>query len=299
MKRVIIDGNNALYRAIHVQANLSNGKGEYTGGCFGLLKILENISYMGKMTVVFDGKDGGDYRRKIYPEYKMNRFIPEDKKTDEDRLTEHKKEISFKQCYEILPALGISHVYIDGLEADDLIYTLAKHYQAQGDDVTVVSEDQDFLQLIPMGIKIYQPTKRLMMNEENFVKKFGFGSQCSVLAKSLQGDTSDNIKGVHGIGPKTIEKIMKEIESPTIENILGWADTGKTTVAKGKLLLSRDVLELNTKIIDLTKSGLPHDKVAERCLLKMNTTQKDKVKAKELIKYLDFDSLYGMIDREY
>jgi DNA polymerase-1 len=291
MKYILVDGNNALYRAIFVHDNLKNRFGEFTGGSYGLLKILQGISRMGKMIVVFDGKDGATYRRKFYPEYKTNRVI-----SDEDR---RKRDVSFRQSYDLLSALGIPYTFIDGLEADDKIFSLATYYKNQGNEVTVVSGDCDFLQLIPMGIQIFQPIKKEFVDETAFMAKYGYSSRCSVLAKCLLGDHSDNIKGVDGIGEKTIAKIMQEIKEPSIENILEWARTGKTSKAKEKLANSEEILRLNARLIDLTKSGLPSDKLVERCFMKMSLIQKNKQKAKELLEYLGFVSLYGIVDEEF
>ncbi len=296
----LIDGHNALYRAIFTQDNLYNANNEYTGGLFGLLKILHSIKDIGDMIVCFDGKSASSYRRKIYPQYKMNRIKPEEDKTPEDKIIEYKKDISIKQSLEVVPLVGIPHVCINGIEADDLIYTLTKYYSEKGNKVVVVSGDHDMLQLLTIkNVKVFQPIKSDLIEEEEFIEKYGYGSHCAVLAKAIIGDKSDNVDGVFRVGQKTVTKIMNEIDKPTIDNVIRWAETGKPSKAKERIAESRELLELNCKVVDLATSGLPQSKVLNKCLRSIFSTEKDTDKIIEKFKYHGFKTLGEMVYTNY
>ena len=297
---LLIDGNNNLHRAIHTQDNLYNSHNEYTGGLFGLLKILHSIKDMGDMVVCFDGAHASSYRRKFYPAYKMNRVKPEEEKTPEDRIIEKKKQISITQALGAMPILGIPSACINGIEADDLIYTLTKYFTSKGKRVIVVSGDHDMLQLLNMNnVKVFQPIKADVVDKEDFKEKYGYGCECSVLAKALQGDSSDNIAGVRGVGKKTIEKIMNEIKEPTIDNIIEWAKIGKQSKVKETLASSRELLELNCRLIDLSQSDLPQEKILNKCLRSIFCTRKDTDAIVAFLKHHGFKTLNETIYSNY
>ena len=113
----------------------------------------------------------------------------------------------FKRLIEYLQILPITMTYIDYVEADDIIAYLANHYFKK--EVTILSSDKDFLQLVNHRIKVFTPTKKKMYTEKEVREDFGVSAQNLIFYRVLMGDKSDNIKGVNGVGIKTIESKMK------------------------------------------------------------------------------------------
>lgn len=297
--KVLIDGNNNLYRAMFAQSDIYNSKLEYTGASFGFLRIIQNISHMGDIIVCFDGPNSSKYRRDIYPQYKMNRIKPENLMTPEDKQIQHKKNTSLKQIPELLKALGIPNVMINEVEADDIMFILAKYYLSIGHEVIIVSSDRDMQQLLHLGLKVYSYIKEEMLDEERFIENNGYSSKYIVIEKAICGDSSDNIKGIYKVGIKTFQKIMSEITDYSVNGILNWATNDKPSKSKQKILESKDLLELNCKIIDLEKSGLEFNKILQKCLKVFSYTNKNIENIIKLFSYYEFKTLSDMMYYNY
>jgi len=209
----LIDGYGFVFRAFHALPPIRTSKGVPTGAVYGFVNMLmklkttvENDDSESYMAVVFDsGKK--TFRDDIYSEYKANRLeAPDDLKTQ------------FPLIRRAAEAMNIPAAEAENYEADDLIATYTKAARAQGLEVTIVSSDKDLMQLITEGVKMFDPVKSAEIGEKEVLAKFGVlpGKVAEVLA--LIGDSSDNIPGVRGIGPKTAAELINEYG--TVENLL-------------------------------------------------------------------------------
>lgn len=211
-KIVLIDGHSILNRAYYGLPDLTNSEGMHTNAVYGFLNIMLKILEEEKpdyLTVAFD-EHQPTFRHEMYQEYKGTR------KKMPDELREQVPVIQ-----EVLQAMGVRIVKKGGLEADDILGTIAKRAEGEGIEVSLVSGDRDLLQLATDHILIRIPkTKRSGTEIENYhtqevIDKYGLTPPQIVDLKGLMGDSSDNIPGVPGVGEKTATRILSVY--PTIE----------------------------------------------------------------------------------
>jgi DNA polymerase-1 len=212
----LIDGSSYFYRAFFAVRGLVNSKGIPTNAAYGFTNMLYKILKSKDpeaIAVVFDAP-GKTFRDDLYKEYKATRdAMPEDLA----RQLPHVKSIP--------PAMNIQTLEVPGVEADDVIGTLARRGMAEGFDVILVTGDKDFQQLVTKkagdpgpGITIYDDMKERIIGIDQVVEKFGVPPERVVDILALTGDTSDNIPGVRGIGPKFAAELVNEFGA--VENIL-------------------------------------------------------------------------------
>ena len=204
-KLVLIDGHSILNRAFYGVPDLSNAQGLHTNAVYGFLNILFKILEEEKpdfLAVAFDVK-APTFRHEIFKEYKGTR------KPMPPELHEQVPVMK-----EVLSAMGIRTLEQPGLEADDILGTLAKRAQREGVDVSLVSGDRDLLQIATDRIKIRIPkTKGVRTEVEDYYaadveERYGVTPQGFIDLKALMGDTADNIPGVPGIGEKKAVKLI-------------------------------------------------------------------------------------------
>lgn len=196
-KIIIIDGNSLIYRAYHGMRPLTTKEGIYTHGVYGFLRMLESLvkeEQPDGLGVAFDV--GKTFRHEMYEGYKEGR-----KKTPEDLKSQ------FPLLKEALGDLGIPVLEKEGFEADDILGTVSKLGGEKGDQVILVTGDKDAFQLIDKNTTLYLTRKGLSqiekLDEDGLRENYGFTPKEAIDIKGLQGDPSDNIKGVRGIGSKT------------------------------------------------------------------------------------------------
>lgn len=201
---VLIDASGWLFRAYHALPPLTNSKGEATGAVFGfanMLRRLEKEHAPKRLAVVFDAP-GRTFRDDLYGEYKVHRdATPADLSAQYPRIVE------------LVEALGLPLLAVPGVEADDVIGTLAKAGEAAGYEVLIVSSDKDLAQLVNARIKLVDTMKNRLMDTAGVVEKFGVPPERIIDYLALIGDTSDNIPGVPLVGPKTAAKWLAEYGS--------------------------------------------------------------------------------------
>lgn len=215
MKRaILIDGNNLLFRSYYATAYsgrmMKNSKGFPTNALFGFVSMINKIINEEKpeyIVVAFD--KGKNFRHELYKNYKVGRI-----ETPADLLDQ------FPVAKKILEHLGIKYIEADNYEADDIIGTFAK--MADEDklyDATIISSDKDLLQLISsdVNVKLLKQKDYILMNEKTFKETYGIDPVKIIDLKSLEGDKSDNIPGVSGIGEKTALSLLQTYGS--LENI--------------------------------------------------------------------------------
>ncbi len=240
-KLVLIDGHSILNRAFYGVPDLTNSEGLHTNGVYGFLNIMLKILDEEKpdyLTVAFDVHQP-TFRHELYQEYKGTRkAMPE----------ELRQQVPVIQ--QVLEAMGVRMVMQGGLEADDILGTLARQAEAQGLEVSLVSGDRDLLQLATEHIMIRIPkTKRGGTEIENYhtqdvIDRYGLTPSQIVDLKGLMGDSSDNIPGVPGVGEKTAVKILTAF--PSVEEAYEHLDeiTPKRT---------HDLLAANKELAFLSK----------------------------------------------
>lgn len=212
-KIVLIDGHSILNRAFYGVPMLTNTEGQHTNAVYGFLNIMFRIIEEEKpdgLAVAFDLKDP-TFRHKEYPEYKGTRKpMPQ----------ELHEQVDYTKG--MLKAMNIPILTLSGYEADDILGTIAKKYQKDGYDVTIVSGDRDLLQLSDHNIKICQPkTSKGQTTVTNYypddvLREYSVTPLEIIELKALMGDSSDNIPGLPGVGEKTATAIISEYHS--IEN---------------------------------------------------------------------------------
>ncbi len=209
----LIDGNSYIYRAFYGVRHLSTSTGIPTNAIYGFGNMLNRVLRERSpiyMAIALDAP-GPTFRHDLSPDYKANRpRMPED-------LAE---QIPFIK--RLITALGIPYVEIPGYEADDIIGTLATWASDQGADVVMISGDKDLLQLVSPKVHMWDSMKHEVFGPAEVEKRFGVPASQVVEVMGLAGDSTDNIPGVPGIGPKTAQRLIKEFGS--IENLLSALD---------------------------------------------------------------------------
>lgn len=247
-KLYLIDGSGFIFRAYHALPPLSNPQGVPVGAVYGfvnmLMKLLENNSH-DCVAVVFDAARH-TFRNRIYPEYKAHRPPAPD-----DLIPQ------FALIREATDAMNIARIELEDYEADDIIATYATLAQKEGTEVTIVSSDKDLMQLIAPGVQMYDAMKNKVIAEPEVIEKFGVPPEKVLEVLSLIGDSSDNVPGVPGVGPKTAAELISQFG--TVEALLERAGEIKQPKRRETILANAENARLSKQLIALkTDVPLPH-----------------------------------------
>jgi len=223
---VLIDGSSYLFRAFHALPPLTNAQGEPTGALFGVVNMLRgHLKEQPEHLAFVVDASGPTFRDDLDPQYKANRPpMPDELRAQ------------IEPMLEIVQALGIPILRVKGVEADDVIGTLAVQGAAQGMAVTISTSDKDFAQLVRhlddgAGIALVNTmTGSRMANDDAVIEKFGVRADQVIDLLSLMGDSVDNIPGVEKCGPKTAAKWLGEYG--TLENVIANADAIKGKIGE-------------------------------------------------------------------
>lgn len=258
-KVMIVDGLNLFIRCFGAVPTL-NDNGEHVGGITGCLLSLGALIRNNKPTrvlVVFDGKGGSTRRKKMYKGYKegrtgltkVNRLVGYEDL--EDQAESMKR--NFNGLIKYLELLPVDLCYIDYIEADDIMAYAARHIFKK--EVLIVSSDKDFLQLVDDRISVYLPTKKKMMYKDDVKELYGVPSKNLVYYRIFDGDKSDNIPGVKGIGPKTLINKLDFLQSDglTLDTLLERVSQMDDEKLKNKILENTDTLKLNYDLMQLSE----------------------------------------------
>ena len=262
-KVLIIDGLNTFIRVFSVIPT-TNDDGIHVGGIVGFLRSIGytiNMFSPTRVIIVFDGKGGSSRRRKLYPEYKQNRKTKYRVNRAYDFASQEDEKqnmiMQLQRVVEYLDNLPITVMSYDNIEADDTIGYLCKQVLTES-EITVMSTDKDFLQLANSKIKVWSPTKKKMYDEKAVLEEYGITSHNLIWYRVLDGDKSDNISGVRGLGLKTIQKKLPFLS----ENRIVEMDEVITELPE-----SKDVIELNYKLMQLSNvdiSGSTKTKIIDK-----------------------------------
>lgn len=204
-KLMLIDGNSLLFRAFYALPLLHNREGVYTNGVYGFLTMFNRVTASEQpshIVVAFD-MDRKTFRSDRYSEYKANRSAPPDELKGQ-----------FQLLRDVLTASNVHYIEIPGYEADDIIGTLSKRAQDENMECLIVTGDGDALQLVSERVKVLMTKKGISEMEiydpGQVTAKWEVLPEQMIEIKALMGDSSDNIPGVPGVGPKTAVKLIKE-----------------------------------------------------------------------------------------
>jgi DNA polymerase-1 len=240
---ILIDGSSYLYRAFHALPPLTNSHGQPTGAVYGVLSMLKRLiaDYQpSNMAVIFDAK-GKTFRDDLYTEYKAHRpAMPSDLQSQIEPL------------HAVIKALGIPLLMVAGVEADDVIGTLALQAKAQGMHTIISTGDKDMAQLVCAEITLINTMSNTLLDSAGVKAKFGISVEQIVDYFALVGDTVDNVPGVPKVGPKTAVKWLENYGS--LDNIMAHAHeiTGKIgenlRAALTTLPLSRELVTIKCDV---------------------------------------------------
>lgn len=239
---LIIDGANIMIRAFSISQRYQKNLYAYFLNDVSRLvsKFMPSVCY-----IVFDGQNNSAAKRKLFPQYKMNRKGVSKIQTED-----------YQSVFQLLKQLPLIMIRKDGIEGDNVI----SHLKLMNKDkeIIICSSDQDFYQLIDQKTHIWNPIKKVIIDEKNVIDNFDCHPKNFVLYKCLVGDSGDNIPGVKGVGPKTIKKILPQIlkkQSPLfgdLDNLLQHLRTiEKTNKVITRILEQESNLRIYQKIITL------------------------------------------------
>ncbi|MDZ4164038.1 MAG: DNA polymerase I [Smithellaceae bacterium] len=247
---ILIDGSNYVYRAYYAISGLSNSRGFPTNAIYGftnmLLKIIREWE-PGYLAVVFDLR-GPTFRHELFPAYKATR-----KATPEDLV------VQIPRIKEVIRGLAIPVIERQGIEADDIIGTLARREDEKGRAVVIASGDKDMMQLVSRHVIMVDTMHDKTYDLAAVMERFGVEPERVPEIMGLTGDASDNIPGVPGVGPKTARRFIEEFG--TIDNLIAGVDrlrnpAQRKAIAENAALaiLSRDLARIRTDIpLEITR----------------------------------------------
>ncbi|MGY6587922.1 MAG: DNA polymerase I [Wenzhouxiangella sp.] len=238
----LIDGSSYLYRAFHALPSLSNAEGLPTGAIFGVANMIRRLVESKKperVVVIFDAP-GKNFRHELYAEYKANRpSMPDELRAQIEPL------------HELIDAMGIPRVAVPGVEADDVIATLAGTARQAGLSVLISSGDKDLAQLVDEQVILEDSMQERVYDIDGVKAKFGVPPTLVGDYLALVGDTSDNIPGVDKVGPKTAAKWLDKFGS--LDGVIERADEVGGKVGDN-LRAALDTLPLSRKLVALDES---------------------------------------------
>jgi DNA polymerase-1 len=278
---VMVDGSSYLFRAYHAMPEFRNSSGEPTGAIYGVINMMRSLldAYdTENIVVVFDAK-GKTFRNDMYKEYKANRA-----KTPPDLIEQ------IAPIHETIRAMGLPILCIPGVEADDVIGTLAQQATILKIPTVISTGDKDMAQLVNKYVSLINTMTDTAMDEKGVEEKFGVRPDQIIDYLTLIGDTSDNIPGVPKVGPKTAVKWLAEYK--TVDSVMAKADEFKGKVGEN-LRASLEFLPLSKQLVTI-KCDVELDETPET----LNRTKPDSDTLRDLFSQFEFRTwLAEAIDR--
>jgi DNA polymerase-1 len=280
-KTLVIDGLNTFIRSWSTAPNL-NDNGDHIGGIVGTLK---SIGYAirtlnpTRVVVVFDGKNGSSSRKAIFSGYKadrgknkikmrLNRAATVEMNPEEESESMKRQMVGLG---ELLSTLPVSIMIYDGIEADDVMAYIATQLKKEDEKVIIMSSDKDFLQLVNKDVSVYSPSKKKVYNIPEVIEEFGIHPHNFINFRMIDGDKSDSIDGIPGLGLKTILKsfpLLADEEVHTTESMLEFIkQQPKKTKAHDLFENNLEILKRNRKLMQLSEpefSGNLRMKIIDR-----------------------------------
>jgi len=281
-KLFVLDVSGFLFRAYFALPSMTNAKGESTNALYGFIRsVLKLMKEFGPdhLVAVFDGPDNKKQRTEIYAQYKANRV-----RDNEDLPEQMEKAKTFCSTF------GIPHIEAPGVEADDTMGSIARWAADQGSEVFLCTADKDLAQLVDKRIKILNTWKNnLILDTQKVEEVYGVPPNQIIDLLAIMGDSSDNIPGIKGFGPKTAVALLKEFGS--LKNLLAHPEK-VTSLKKQQTIKENTELALLSQKLATIHTGVdfPH----EEAFFVLN--KPDWVKLKEFYLDMNFSSLARELD---
>lgn len=262
-KILLIDGLNNFIRVFSAVPAL-NDDGVHIGGIIGFLKSVGAMIKQYRPTrciIVFDGKGGNSRRKKIYKEYKEGRNF----KLNVNRINnlpgysnqEEAMAAQFKRLIQYLDILPVTTMAVPNVEADDVIAYLATDVYPESEKI-IASTDKDFLQLVNEKTTVWSPVKKKHIESSDITEQYGVPVDNLLMCRMFEGDTSDNISGVNGVGMKTLLSkvpIVADDTKHTVEDIINYCkkqiEDGSKYKIYQKIIDNEDILHRNYELMNL------------------------------------------------
>src|SRR5690554_6294788 len=229
---VLVDGSSYLYRAYHALPPLTNSRGQPTGAVKGVINMLRRLRKdypKSAIAVVFDAK-GKTFRDEIFAEYKAHRPpMPDDLRPQ------------VQPIHDIVQAMGLPLMVVEGVEADDVIGTLARQATEVAQPVVISTGDKDMAQLVNQYVTLVNTMTDSCLDEDGVKQKYGFGPERMIDFLALMGDKVDNIPGVPGVGEKTALGLIQGLGG--LDDIYGDLEAVRTLDFRGAKKMPEKLLE--------------------------------------------------------
>ena len=280
-KTLVIDGLNTFIRSWSTAPNL-NDNGDHIGGIVGTLKsigyAIRTINPT-RVIIVFDGKGGSQSRKEIYSGYKsergknkikmrLNRAATVEMNPEEESASMKRQMTTLGELLSVLP---VTIMIYDGIEADDVMAYIATTLKQENEKVVIMSSDKDFLQLVNKDVSAYSPSKKKMYDINGVIEEYGFHPHNFINFRMIDGDKSDNVEGLPGLGAKTIIKSFPILTEETIHTTESMLEYIKTLPKKSKahelFENNLEILKRNRKLMQLSEpmfSGNLRMKIMDR-----------------------------------
>ena len=243
----LVDGSGFLFRAFHALPLLTRPDGTPVNAVLGftnmLLKLLDDLQAT-HVAVIFDSARKS-FRNEMFPDYKANRPAPPDELIPQ-----------FPLVRDATRAFNVACIERPGFEADDLIATYARHAQAEGFDVMIVSSDKDMMQLVSDRVSMFDALKNRRIGPDEVKEKFGVGPEHVVDVQALAGDSTDNVPGVPGIGVKTAAQLIQDYGD--LDSLLARASEIKQPKRRQSLIDFAEQARLSRELVRL-RNDVPTD----------------------------------------
>lgn len=306
-KLYIVDGSGYIFRAFYAVPHLTTKDGFPTNALFGFTRMLTKLIKDGgdsHMVVAFDA-GRATFRNELYPEYKANRSACPD-------------ELQLQMPYfrEIVRALGLPVLELPGYEADDVIGTLVKKFSESDTELVIVTADKDLMQLVTDSIKIWDTMRDRWVGPAEVKEKFGVTPDKVVDVLALMGDSSDNVPGLTGAGPKTAAQLIEKYGD--VEGVLASVEAIRSDAAirsrakiASQIELDRDLVRLSKQLVQINTEAPVvidgHGDESERVevaslspsalLTRLSATGPNSEKLSALAERFEFSSLFEGIDK--
>ncbi|MGV1801327.1 DNA polymerase I [Agrobacterium vitis] len=279
----LVDGSGFIFRAFHALPALTRKSdglpvGAVSGFCNMMWKLLTEArdTSVGvtptHLAVIFD-YSSKTFRKDLYPEYKANRSAP-----PEDLVPQ------FGLIRQATRAFNLPCIETEGFEADDIIATYARAAEAIGADVTIVSSDKDLMQLVTANVHMYDSMKDKQIGIPDVIEKWGVPPEKMIDLQSLTGDSTDNIPGIPGIGPKTAAQLLEEYGD--LETLMARASEIKQNKRRENILAGAELVKLSRQLVTL-RTDVPLDMPLDALMLE----KQDGPKLVAFLKAMEFTSL--------
>ena len=240
---ILVDGSSFIYRAFYALPQLTDPNGNPVGAVYGFCSMLISLFDKHKSDLFCVALDAGrnTFRRDIYPEYKSNR---------EETSVDLKSQ--FPVLIEACNAFGVPIIEMTGYEADDIIATIATKLSEKNYEVRIVASDKDLMQLINDNVYLFDPIKSKVIKETEVREKYGVSPNQMIALQALMGDSTDNVPGVPGVGPKTAAKLLSKFHS--LENIYNEIENITPPKLKEKLIQNEKLVKISEQLVTLCRS---------------------------------------------